>query len=143
MDIDELSERAKSRLRDEEGCRLKPYADMKGLLTIGYGWCLDRSPMREIEAEFRLTNDVNQAMLDCIRYIPEFANMGLDRQSAFVDLVFQMGMHGVAGFRRMMAAVRAGDWEGAARELLDSKYAREDAPARAERNAELFRKGGL
>lgn len=141
MDIDRLTERVKRRLRDEEGLKLSPYPDTEGLLTIGYGWCLQRSPMRVVEAEFRLTNDVSQELSECIRYVPGFAEMSEARQEVFVDMTHQMGIQGVMGFRRMIGAVRIGDWERASEELLDSKYAKEQAPARAARNARLLRDG--
>jgi lysozyme len=97
--------------------------------------------MRLTEAEFRLSNDIAEAIAEAIRRIPGFSRMSETRQSVFIDMIHQMGVHGVLGFHDMIRAVRAEDWAKAAVELLDSKYAREDAPARAQRNARLLEEG--
>ena len=40
-----------------------------------------------------------------------------------MNMAFNMGVGGVAGFKKMLAALQAQEWDTAARELLDSKYA--------------------
>lgn len=141
MNIESLAVRCTERLKQEEGCCLRPYRDTRDLLTIGWGWCLDRSPMRMSEAQFRLDNDVAEEIALGIKYIPGFSAMSETRQSVFVDMLHQLGLAGLMGFRRMIEAVRASDWAGAAAELLDSKYAREDSPSRAHRNERLLEEG--
>ena len=50
----------------------------------------------------------------------------------------RMGCAGVRGFKKMLAAVAVRDYAEAADEMLDSKWHREDSPARAERMAALM-----
>jgi len=52
--------------------------------------------------------------------------------------VFQMGLPSVLKFRDMLACLKKGDYEGAHREALDSKWARQDSPERAKRVAAKF-----
>ena len=52
-----------------------------------------------------------------------------------------LGRPRLLGFRKMLAAMARGDYATAGAELLDSKLAREDAPARTERHALTLRRG--
>jgi lysozyme len=56
-------------------------------------------------------------------------------------MVYQLGVVGVLGFRRFCAAMGRGDYETAAAEMLDSKSAKVDSPARAHRHAQTMRTG--
>jgi lysozyme len=141
MNADTVRNLAKDQLRKEEGCRLKMYKDTKGLSTVGIGWCLDRSPMRLTEAEFRLTNDVGEAFYELLQALPWIGSLDDMRASVLVQLCFQLGLHGLLEFGNMLRACQAGNWPGAANQLLDSKYAREDCPARAARYAAALELG--
>lgn len=52
-------------------------------------------------------------------------------------MMFQLGLTRFCGFKKMIDYAKAGNWKEAARELLDSKYAREDCPDRAKQNRDL------
>jgi len=60
------------------------------------------------------------------------------RRVALVSMCWQMGRLRVLGFREMRKAIMGGDWALAAREALDSQWAREDTPARAARVARML-----
>lgn len=47
------------------------------------------------------------------------------------SMVYQMGEAGVAGFNDMLTSLSQKDYQGAAYEMLDSKWARIDSPSRA------------
>ena len=53
-----------------------------------------------------------------------------------------MGMKGGGYFRNMLAAMEKADWEEAAKEMLDSKWAKKDSPQRANRLADIVREHG-
>jgi lysozyme len=90
---------------------------------------------------FLLEHRVNQAILDCRRTFPWFDDLDPWRRAVLVQLRYQLGLPKLLGFRRMLAALGRHDYEGAAAELLDSKLAREDAPARTHRHAQTLRTG--
>ena len=48
---------------------------------------------------------------------------------------------GLSGFGRMLAAMERGDYDTAAKEMLDSKWAKQDSPARARRLAKVMVRG--
>jgi lysozyme len=56
-------------------------------------------------------------------------------------MTFQLGVSGVMAFKRLLAALERGDWPAAAAEMLDSKWAKEDSPARARRMAAAMASG--
>jgi lysozyme len=140
----------------EEGLELKPYHDSLGYLTIGFGRCLDKKPISKVEAEYLLKhfgisnvmdgitkeaayyllkNDISDADHDVMDRIPWAINLSDVRYSVLVMMVYQMGIGGVLGFKKFLAALQAGDIPTAQREMLNSKWAREDSPARALRMA--------
>lgn len=127
-------------LMREEGFRSTPYRDTHGVLTIGYGTNLDEG-LDEDEALFLLEHRVHRSVLDCRTTFPWFRTLDGARQGVLIQLRYQLGLPTLLGFRKMLAAIAAGDYLTAAAELLDSKLAREDAPARAHRLAAALRRG--
>jgi lysozyme len=110
-------------LKRDEGLRLNVYRDTEGLLTIGYGHCLDRKGISKTVAEEMLKDDIADATLITRVRFPWVMTLSEPRQAAFVNLVFNLGGVGLAQFKKFLAAAQAGDWEKARIELLDSKYA--------------------
>jgi lysozyme len=131
-------------LRRDEGWRPSPYRDVKGYLSIGYGFLIDeRKPVtlpRAVgELWLQLTAEGNWSVL--LHAFPWLQMQPDDVQRALINMTFQMGATGVAGFHLMMSALERGDRETAAVNCLDSDYGRE-FPERAGRVATLIRGHG-
>lgn len=129
--------------RDEGGYQRWAYQDSEGYWTIGFGRCIDRRRGPGIslaEAELMLDNDIRVALTDVLAEWPWAMTLSEARLGALVNLRFNLGLGGLRTFRRMLAAMERGDWEAAARELLDSAYHRQ-VGLRAERLAEQIRSG--
>lgn len=60
------------------------------------------------------------------------------RRCCLAAMAYQMGMEALAKFQRVLAAVRDGNWNEAAWNMLRSRWAREQTPARAIRTAYAF-----
>ena len=73
--------------------------------------------------------------------LPFWPRLTDDRRRVLANMGYQLGVGGLMGFKRMLAALERGDYEAAAREMLDSKWAKRDTPARAGRLAERMRRG--
>lgn len=128
-------------IETHEGRRPRPYRDTRGLLTIGVGRCLDRNPLSGDEIDFLRDNDIRAATGAASSLVgPSFYVASEPRRAVLIDMAFHLGREGLAGFRRLLAAVRAEDWDTAARELLDSDMAKQ-TPDRAQMNAEILRSG--
>ncbi len=123
-----------------EGLRLKPYLDTAGKWTVGYGRNLTDVGISKLEAEVLLDHDLAQAEVDCRRSFQWFATLNDVRQRVLVDMCFNLGLPRLQEFRRMLAAVAAHDYDGAANEMLASRWA-EQVKGRAQRLARMMREG--
>lgn len=127
-------------IKKHEGCRLKVYLDSVGKLTVGYGRCLDTTGISEDEAELMLSNDIKRAEDGLRQVYPWFANLDEVRQAALIDAAFNLGLSGLSKFHNMLGAMALGDWEAAANEALNSKWAGQ-VGNRAKELAEMIRTG--
>ena len=108
-------------IRDED-CRLKPYEDSVGKLTIGCGRNLTDVGISLSEAYYLLDNDIDKALRDCSRKFDWFARLDPVRQSVLVQMAFNLGIGGLAGFTQTLRATERGDYAGAAKLMLQSKW---------------------
>ena len=113
---------ALSFLQEHEGYRQFPYADSLGIQTIGYGRNLESRGISEPEASYLLSNDIAEAekMLDVYPY---YYKLNGERKAVMIDMMVNMGSPRLAGFLKMHAALVEQDYELAALEMLDSKWA--------------------
>lgn len=118
-----------------------PYQDTAGLLTIGYGHCLDRKGMTLDVGFILLKMDIADAIQDVRYHCSCYDMLNRARQLVLVSMAFNLGRAGLGKWPRFLAAVHLGQWDEAADELLDSKAAREDAPARYKELANMMRTG--
>ena len=125
-------------VKNHEGLSLKPYYCTAHKLSIGIGRNLEDRGITQEEAFFLFGNDLRLAVSDLNRVFGEdFRGFPDKVQLAFIDMMFQLGLGGFCGFKNMIKYAKAGNWKEAARELMDSKYAREDCPDRAKQNRDL------
>jgi lysozyme len=130
-------------LTRDEGLRLKPYRCTAGKLTIGVGRNLEDVGITKEEAEQLLANDISRVVVDIVKRIPWAMKLDDARFSVIHSMVFQMGIGGVMNFRKFLNALQMGDYVKASIEMMDSKWAQHDSPARAKRLAEVMRSGKL
>lgn len=128
-----------AQLARHEGVRLKPYRDTEGKLTIGIGRNLDDVGIFPDEAHYMLEHDVAARIGALNHALPWFPRLDPVRQRILIDMAM-MGVEKLLGFHRMLAALRIGDYDEAANEMLDSKWARQ-VGARAQRLARWMRTG--
>jgi len=114
----------KESIRRHEGWRDKAYQDSEGIWTVGYGRNLQELKIDKQLGEKWLEDDLKTARLAAER-LPEYSLLTDERKDVLVEMVYNMGPSRVAGFRMMLAAIRDGDWEEAAIQMLDSKWAKQ------------------
>jgi lysozyme len=115
-------------LRAHEGLRLLPYTDTTGHVSIGYGRNLTDCGISATEADFLLSNDIERVVRELHREIPWWVSLDDVRQRVLVDLAFNVGIKGLLGFRRVLRALEARDYQGAADEMLFSTWATQVGP---------------
>lgn len=130
-------------LRGEEGEVLHAYNDHLGYLTIGVGRLIDQRKGGGITAEesaYLLKNDIDRKTDELNKRLPWWNKLDEARKGVLLNMAFQMGTDGLLGFKNTLAMIQAGNYEGAARGMLQSKWAQQ-TPSRAKRMAEQMRTG--
>jgi lysozyme len=126
-------------LRRDEGVRLRPYIDTVGKVTIGVGRNISDVGISADEAEILLQNDVSRAMASLQR-LPFYSTLDPIRQAAIVNMVFNLGIDGFLAFGKTIQYLQTSEWEQAAKEMLDSEWAKQVGP-RAYRISQQIRTG--
>ena len=114
--------KAASYVRRYEGFSKLPYKCPTGHLTIGYGHNLEHGISADA-AEFILQEDLNKAARAVKDAFPWWWKLDDARQFVLVDMAFNMGISGLNGFKKMLAAMEQDDYQTAAKEMLASKWA--------------------
>ncbi len=115
-----------------------PYEDSLGLTTIGYGRCLETNGITQGEADMLFANDMNIVADELRKIFPSFDSLRYTQKKVLMDMCFNLGSTRLRKFKKMIAAIEAGNFNEASVELLDSRYARQ-LPRRAGDNAILMR----
>lgn len=113
-----------NQLKRHEGLRIKPYKCTANKTSIGYGRNLDDNGISIYEAEMLLQNDVNH-ILRQLETVIWYMLLDDVRKAVIVNMAYNMGIQGMLGFKKMIAAIQKQDWETVAKEMLDSDYGRE------------------
>ena len=139
----------KNRIQQHEGFREEPYTleytDADGNLikenfqTVGVGHKIQKGEEvpTTIEGLFELFDKDFDVALKNAKSIIDEDSISPDAFGILVDMNFQMGKEGTLGFERMLAAMKDRNYKLAAKELLDSKFAKQ-TPNRAMELAEVL-----
>ncbi len=132
-----------NKIKAEEGDSPTLYRCTENKATIGAGINLEAQQMPQEVRDFWLKLIIKDVLGDLNRRLASYNRSDLmDNKKialVLVDMAYQLGVNGLFKFRRMLQALVVHDYERAASELLDSKYAIQ-TPNRANRNAELLKK---
>lgn len=135
----DLRHRLELELRRDEGVRAFPYEDTVGVITIGVGRNLEHVGLRKDEIDYLLSNDIDRVM-DEAANLPYYSQLNEPRQLVILNMLFQLGLRRFKGFVRTNTALIEHDYATAAREMLDSRWARQ-TPRRARRLAAQMKSG--
>lgn len=135
-----MSTMLREQLQRDEGCRLHVYEDSRGIPTIGYGRNLRDRGISQAEANMLLDHDITAVTGDVLGQIPCAARLDEVRRATLVNMAFNLGINGLLGFRQLLAAVEAEQWDAASAAMLDSKWARQ-VGVRAQRLARQMATG--
>jgi lysozyme len=124
----------------DEGRRPRIYVDTVGKVTGGVGRNLTDRPFSEDEIDLMLKNDIKGAEGDLDRRLPWWRQMSDARQNVLANMCFNLGIDRLLGFVNTLTLMKAGRYDAAAAEMLDSKWAKQ-VGARAIRLAATMRKG--
>ncbi len=111
-------------LRIHEGVRSHVYLCTAGYETIGVGRNIAESGigLSDDEIDYLLENDIKRCKQELVG-LSWFADLDAVRQDAIVNLCFNLGLTRLMGFKNAVGAMAVGDYEKAADEFLDSRWA--------------------
>ena len=124
----------------DEGFMPIPYRCTSGKLSIGYGTNIQDGITKD-EALLLMRHRLGKVVAALESRVPFWAKLTDERRRVLANMGYQLGIAGLMGFKRVLAGLSRGDYEAAARERLDSKWAKLDTPERAKRLAERMRRG--
>lgn len=138
-DFYDATQALNAQLEIDEGFEPMPYTDTEGYLTIGHGILLEHG-ISEFESRVLMLSRLRDSFGELTRAKPIVGKLSQRRIEALTNMAFNLGVPRLLKFKRMWAAIEQGDFEQAAGEALDSKWASQ-VHARAERIAVLIRNG--
>ena len=137
----------------EEGFRDKPYYDHLRFPTVGYGRLLGpkdtplsvyQGPIYEksesVWLECHIEETINKILNSSIK--DAYLNCNEVRQSVLVSMAYQMGVSGLAKFKKTIEFIESDLFDCAAIEMGDSQWA-DQTPERAERHQDMMHSGVL
>src|SRR5579883_2696343 len=126
-----------------EGKRNYPYPDTDNPpnITIGIGYNLTARGLPDTWINDQYEADVNYFYDQLNADFTWFKNLNEARQMALIDMSF-MGYHHFCEFTNMLAALANEDYEHAADQMLNSKWALQ-VPSRANKLAGIIRTGAM
>jgi len=121
----EGKQKLKALLVKHESYKQFPYSDTTGHITIGVGRNLSDRGISTTEAFYLLDDDIIFFVSKLNHFLPWFAKLDENRQIALCDMCFNLGVQGFLGFQKMISALERGDYQEAAKEMLDSKWSQQ------------------
>lgn len=125
-------------LKRHEGFRANVYKCTAGRDTCGYGYNLEANPLglsnyeinqfrtkgiSKEQAETILKIHVAQIETALIKSFAWFENLNEARQAVLINMCFNIGLVGLMGFKNTLRMIETGDFAGAAKNMLQSKWA--------------------
>ena len=125
---------------DANGEKIGPGTTVKGNPTAAWGFALNVAPLTQQEALPILNSRTAAVVSNLISALPWIAALSEPRQRALCNCAYNLGVAGLETFTTFLGMVQSGDFEGAADDLLQTKWASQ-VGERAQRIAALIRNG--
>ena len=125
-------------IKHHEGFVEHVYDDSLGIPTIGYGFAIKDLVLEEDLCDEILLRKLRILGKSVMGKFPFFDSLPSDCKDVLMEMCYQLGVTGVSKFKKALKAMEDGDWEKAADEMLDSKWAKQ-TPNRAKEMSDIIR----
>ena len=125
-------------IKHHEGFVEHVYDDSLGIPTIGYGFAIKDLILQEDLCDEILLRKLRILGRSVMGKFPFFDSLPSDCKDVLMEMCYQLGVTGVSKFKKALKAMEDGDWEKAADEMLDSKWAKQ-TPNRAKEMSDIIR----
>ena len=116
-----------AQLERDEGFVPHAYQDQLGYWTVGIGTCIDKrvagAELSRDEARLLLDNRLKAFMAEFEAAQPWVRNLDDARYGVLQNMVYNLGVAGLLGFKNTLALIQARKWDEAAKAMLESKWA--------------------
>jgi len=126
-------------IKKVEGLKLKPYKDINGNLTIGYGRNLDDRGITKEEAEILLFTDLAFAEYELREIFNDYDYYPVEVKIVLTSMMFNLGKNRFLTFKKFIKAIKEKDYKKAIIELFNSRRAKQ-LPNRTELEAQYLKK---
>jgi len=143
-------EKLRKELTVDEGCIDKIYLDHLGYPTLGIGHLITKDdPEHGLPVDYSISqerieecfgDDIEGVLTDLDRNISWWVGLCEDHQRVLANMAFNLGINRLLKFKKFLAALQEHDFETAAVEMMDSKWATQVGP-RATRLRDRILKG--
>lgn len=150
MNFEELKVVSKPFFIREEGDRRQPYDDATGMkivapvgnVTVGIGYNSDANPFSDAVVHLMFEEQLRAANDTLIRIfgMSYINTLSVNRRIALCSMVYQLGAGNFQEFSKTIAYLRAEMWKEAAREAMNSQWAR-NFTQRASKTAQMIERG--
>ena len=133
----------KEMITRHEGFETHAYKCTAGKTTIGVGRNIDANGglgLSEDEIDYLLSNDILRVEDELTVTLPWVLELDCVRIDALIDMCFNLGLPRFLKFIKALDALEAGDYDMAADEFMDSRWATQ-VGYRAYEVTEMIRKG--
>jgi lysozyme len=131
-----------AQLRKHEGVRSHAYKCTADMITVGVGRNIDENGgigLSDDEIDYLLLNDIKRCQAELLAF-SWFVDLDAVRKDAITNLLFNLGMTRLLGFKNALQAMERADYLNAADEFMDSRWAKQ-VGNRAEEVTEMIRTG--
>ena len=125
-------------IKESEGFRNRVYKCTAGFDTIGYGFAIKDLTMDEDIATMILERKVAELKLRVHNKFPFITDLPESVQDVVIEMCYQMGVSGFSKFKQTIQFLRLQEFENAALEMLDSRWAKQ-TPNRAKKLSDIVK----
>tara|TARA_R110000822_G_scaffold199819_2_gene337485 strand:+ start:2283 stop:2756 length:474 start_codon:yes stop_codon:yes gene_type:complete len=134
MDMQKLQKE----LTFDEGCVYKIYNDHLGYATFGIGHLItEKDPEHGLPIDYPISeervtecfgDDIEGVCNDLDRNLSWWVRLAEDHQRVLANMAFNLGINRLLKFKKFLKALQENDFEKAAEEMIDSRWAKQVGP---------------
>lgn len=125
-------------IKKHEGYRSRVYKCTENFDTIGYGFAIKDLELSEEICDLILKEKLEVIIKGINKNLPWFDDCPPQAKLVLINMVYQIGLSGVLKFKLALGAMKEKNWPEAAKEMLDSKWAKQTSN-RANELADIIR----
>ena len=125
-------DRLREELKTDEGCKYEIYLDHLGLPTYGIGHLVtEKDPeygmevgtlVDEIRVNEVFEQDIQVTINDCKKVYDDWNTMNEEVKLICCNMMFNLGYPRYCKFKKMIQAIKDGDWLEAGNQMQDSRW---------------------